>query len=79
MNVTPNFLLYLTRLGVDRVKPWNLLSNNLEWCGVEWSCYSCYSYFLWTLDLGFGTWIWNWDLGLDLNLTIIKRIFNLLQ
>ena len=24
--------------------------------------------FLWTLDLGFGTWIWDLDLGLDLGL-----------
>jgi len=27
--------------------------------------------FLWTLDLGFGTWIWDLDLGLDLGLTIL--------
>ena len=27
--------------------------------------------FLWTLDLGFGTWIWDLDLWLDLGLTII--------
>ena len=26
--------------------------------------------FLWTLDLGFGTWIWDLDLGPDLGLTI---------
>ena len=26
--------------------------------------------FLWTLDLGFGSWIWDSDLGLDLGLTI---------
>ena len=28
-----------TRLGVNRVKPWNCLRINLEWCGVEWACY----------------------------------------
>ena len=28
--------------------------------------------FLWTFDLGFGTWIWDLNLGLDLGLTIRK-------
>ena len=28
-----------TRLGVDRVKPWNWLRIIWEWCGMEWSCY----------------------------------------
>ena len=28
--------------------------------------------FLWTLDLGFGTWIWYLELGLGLGLTIIN-------
>ena len=29
----------MTRLGVDRVKPWNWLRIIWEWCGMEWSCY----------------------------------------
>ena len=31
--------------------------------------------FLWTLYLGFGSWIWDLDLGLDLGLTIIDNLF----
>ena len=35
--------------------------------------------FLWTLDLGFGTWIWDLELGLDLGLTILKALMKFIK
>ena len=58
-------LKYLTRLGVNRVKPWNSVRINLmEGLGISWKVKEGLSPSPFPLDFG----LYFWDLGLGLGL-----------